>query len=245
MSQLDNGVTRGALWYIIYGGRQDFMTYELQGREVTIELDDQYITPASQLSSLWDYNWRSLLGYFENALYGIHGKVTSSATSAPVSARVFISGHDKDSSQVYSDTLSGNFVRLIYPGTWDLSFSAAGYNDTTITNVVVLSGRKTEITVAMVPAPNLIDTANKKTPILYPDPASTEIKAVLPHSLTGNLNIKIITLSGIIISDYNTQTVAGIPLRIDVSRLPMGTYIVVFRNRVTNISSSRKFMVIK
>ena len=43
MNDLDNGVTRGDVWYQIYGGRQDFVTYELQGREVTIELDDQII----------------------------------------------------------------------------------------------------------------------------------------------------------------------------------------------------------
>jgi hypothetical protein len=46
MNFLDNGVTRGALWYIVYGGRQDFMTWELHGREVTIEIDDQFVTPA-------------------------------------------------------------------------------------------------------------------------------------------------------------------------------------------------------
>ena len=72
---MDNGVTNGADWYVIYGGRQDFVTYELQGREVTIELDDEYVTPAAQLNSLWEYNCRSLLGYLENALYGIHGYV--------------------------------------------------------------------------------------------------------------------------------------------------------------------------
>ena len=72
MNMLDNGVTRGALWYIVYGGRQDFMTGELHGREVTIEIDDQFVTPAAQLPLLWQYNYRSLLGYLENALYGIH-----------------------------------------------------------------------------------------------------------------------------------------------------------------------------
>ncbi len=45
MTFLENGVTNGYDWYSINGGRQDFVTYELQGREVTIELDDAYITP--------------------------------------------------------------------------------------------------------------------------------------------------------------------------------------------------------
>ncbi len=61
MTDLENGITNGADWYIIYGGRQDFVTYELQGREVTIELDDTHVTPAADLNSLWQYNWRSLL----------------------------------------------------------------------------------------------------------------------------------------------------------------------------------------
>jgi murein tripeptide amidase MpaA len=116
MSFLNNGITRGADWYLVYGGRQDFITSELQGREVTIELDEQFITPAAQLTLLWQNNWHSLLGYLENALYGIHGLVRNVSTHAPVPARVFIEGHDKDSSQVYSDSLTGSFERFLSPG---------------------------------------------------------------------------------------------------------------------------------
>jgi len=75
MTFMYNGVTNGYEWYQINGGRQDFVTRELQGREVTIELHDDYVTPESQLNSLWQYNYRSLLGYLENALYGIHGYI--------------------------------------------------------------------------------------------------------------------------------------------------------------------------
>ena len=142
MNILDNGVTRGAVWYIVYGGRQDFMTWELHGREVTIELDDQYITPAAQLTLLWQNNWHSLLGYLENALYGIHGLVRNTKTHAPVPAKVFIEAYDKDSSQVYSDTLTGSFVRMLVPGSWNLTFSATGYRDTTINNITVTYGQR-------------------------------------------------------------------------------------------------------
>ena len=109
MSDLENGVTRGAVWYLVFGGRQDFMTQYLHGREVTIELDYQHVTPASQLSLLWDNNWHSLIGYLENAMYGIHGAVFDSDTHAPLPAEVFIKGHDVDSSQVYSDSLVRKF----------------------------------------------------------------------------------------------------------------------------------------
>ena len=112
---------------------------------MTIELDDQYITPAAQLTLLWENNWHSLLGYLENALYGIHGMVLNSVTSAPVPAKIFITGHDKDSSHVYSDTLTGSFVRLLAPGSWNLTFSAKGYHDTTISNVLLYMQDKKQI----------------------------------------------------------------------------------------------------
>ena len=31
MNDLDNGVTSGTDWYVVYGGRQDFVTWELAG----------------------------------------------------------------------------------------------------------------------------------------------------------------------------------------------------------------------
>ncbi|NMC42186.1 MAG: hypothetical protein GYA43_13610, partial [Bacteroidales bacterium] len=98
LMEYDDGVVRGSEWYTIYGGRQDFITWELQGREVTIELDYVKQTPAAQLELLWQYNRQSFIGYLENALYGIHGRVLDDATSEPVPARIFIAGHDKDSS---------------------------------------------------------------------------------------------------------------------------------------------------
>ncbi|MCX6252996.1 MAG: M14 family zinc carboxypeptidase, partial [Bacteroidia bacterium] len=192
MNYLDNGVTRGADWYVIYGGRQDFVTYELQGREVTIELDDQYITPNTQLPRLWHFNWHSLIGCLENALNGIHGHVSDAASSLPLKAKVFIPGHDKDSSQVYSDNVTGSFVRMLYPGSWDLTFSAAGFYDLTIDNIIVLPGQKSDLTVNMVPISNSIDTSSQEQVLMYPNPATTEIKAVLPDRIIGHVNIKII-----------------------------------------------------
>ena len=245
MNDLDNGITRGAVWYIIYGGRQDFVTYELQGREVTIELDAQYITPVAQLTLLWQNNWHSLLGYLENALYGIHGLVTNASTSAPVSARVFITGHDKDSSQVYSDTLTGSFVRLLAPGSWNLTFSATGYHDTTISNIIVTAGQKTEKTVTMVPIINSVETTNPETPILYPNPAKTELNVVLPERMSGNISIRIFNQAGTLFSDYITETIFGVPVKIDVKRLSGGAYSVVFTNTDKKISYHGRFIIIK
>jgi hypothetical protein len=246
MNFLDNGVTRGAVWYIVYGGRQDFMTWELHGREVTIELDDQYVTPAAQLPLLWQNNWHSLLGYLENALYGIHGQVRNANSFAPVRAKVFINGHDIDSSQVYSDTLTGSFVRFLSPGSWNLTFSAVGYQDTTVNNVIVTLGQKTDLNVDMVPILNGIKTTISPTPLLlYPNPAINDIKAVLPDMIAGTINVRIIDQSGKLMSDYKTEAANGVPLLIEVKSLSAGTYTIVFTNTVSRTSFFGRFVVIK
>jgi hypothetical protein len=245
MNYLDNGVTRGSEWYVVYGGRQDFITWELQGREVTIELDDNYITPSAQLALLWENNRRSLLGYLGNALYGIHGKTTSKATSEPVPAKIFIAEHDKDSSHIYSDTLTGSFVRMLFPGSWDLTFSASGYQDTTIRNIVLAAGQKIYLTVDMEPATSGIDTTFPYAPALFPNPARDEIKALLPDILTGSVNIRIYNQAGVIISDFDRMVQPGVPTLIDVSQLPSGVYSAVFTNSKKRASGSGRFVVIK
>jgi Zinc carboxypeptidase len=245
MNFLDNGVTRGAVWYIVYGGRQDFMTWELHGREVTIELDDQYITPAPQLPLLWQNNWHSLLGYLENALYGIHGLVRDINTHSPLPARVFINGHDKDSSQVYSDTLTGKFIRFLSPGSWNLTFSAAGYRDTTVSTVVV-SLQKTDLIIDMVQGVSDVEKTKTGNPLLlYPNPSTNTIHALPPDIITGNINVRIINQAGMIINEYNTEFIDGIPIVIDIKSLLAGTYTIVFTNTSTRASCHGRFVVIK
>lgn len=242
LADLDNGVTRGAVWYIIYGGRQDFVTWELQGREVTVEIDDIKLTPAPQLELLWQYNFRSFLGYLENALYGVHGLVKDIHSTVPVPAKIFIPGHDIDKSQVYSDTLSGRFIRLLAPGLWNLTFSANGYMDTTI-NILVVAGQRTDLIVEMVSIASSIDTTDREVPLLYPNPASSYLMAKLPATLNGEVNIKIISQSGVKAADYNLDFLFGYPLEIDVGGLPGGGYTVIFTNTLSGISYRSRFIV--
>jgi hypothetical protein len=246
MNYLDNGVSRGAVWYIIHGGRQDFVTWELHGREVTIELDDQYVTPEAQLTLLWQNNWHSLLGYLENALYGIHGLVRNINTHVPVPAKVFINGHDKDSSQVYSDTLTGSFVRFLSPGSWDLTFSATGYLSQTITNIVVAPFQKTEVIVDMSPVPDYVETVNSLVRIrLYPNPAKEVLNAILPDNIEGIMHVSIVNQSGTLMSDYNAEVTREAPLLINVKTLSSDAYTVVIRSTLTRSSFFGRFIVIK
>ena len=241
MTYLDNGITNGYDWYRINGGRQDFMVYELHGREVTIELDDNFVTPAAQLNSLWEYNWRSLLGYLENSLYGIHGSVLDDQTSAPVPARIFITGHDKDSSHVYSDTLTGSFVRLIAPGIWNLLITAGGYYGVQLSNVAVTEDQPAYIQVEM----HSIDESDAMVPVLHPNPATTYILADLPEWQSGRINIRIFNSTGIKIADYYSYTLEGIPVKIDVSGLAGGVYTVLFTSTTSKVTDKGRFVVLR
>ena len=243
MTFMDNGVTNGYEWYLLYGGRQDYVTYSLQGREVTIELDNKYITPSSQLQSLWQENWRSMVGYLENALFGIRGKVVSAVTSVPLKAQVFIAGHDKDSSQVFSDSLTGNFTRMVSPGIWNLSFSSPGFRDTVMSNVEVVSQQKIHLDVKMKPIS--YDTTKNGTPLLYPNPALTRFNALLPANLAGEITISIINYYGELISEEHNTYTPGFPVLIFTDKFPPGTYTVVFKNLIKGSSCNGRIVVIK
>ncbi|MCB0470153.1 MAG: hypothetical protein KDC51_06135, partial [Flavobacteriaceae bacterium] len=67
------GVTEGADWYQVYGGRQDFMNYYHQCKEVTIELSNTKTPPASQLDDHWDYTREALIEYLIQGTYGFRG----------------------------------------------------------------------------------------------------------------------------------------------------------------------------
>jgi len=149
MSGFDNGITNGYAWYTITGGRQDYMNYFQQCREVTIELSDQKTLPANQLPNLWEYNYRSMLNYMEQSLYGISGTVTDAITGDPLLAEVFIENHDEDSSWVYTYDINGKYYRLIQQGSYDLTFSAEGYYPQTIENVNVINHQLTLLDVQL------------------------------------------------------------------------------------------------
>jgi len=245
MNYLDNGVTNGYDWYQVNGGRQDYVTYTLNGREVTVELDEDFITPAADLNNLWQYNYRSLLGYLENATFGIHGQVIDALSSEAVPAKIFIEGYDIDSSHVYSDTLTGFFTRFLLPGSYDFTFTAVGYRDTTISNIAVIQRERTDLAVKMFPDLNPADTTNPAKPLFYPNPGSTFVKAVLPRNERGPVNISIFSLTGKKVSDYDTEASTRDPVRMDVSRLKAGIYFVVFTNLETRVSCSGRIVIIR
>lgn len=149
-----DGVTEGGDWYIITGGRQDYMNYYHHCREVTMEVDVDFITPVEDFSDKWNENYQAMLNYMQESLYGIRGVITDSCSGQPIRAKVFANSYDQanDSSHVYSALPVGNYHKYMNSGTYSLTFSAPGYTSKTVNNVVLVNGTATYINVSLAPA---------------------------------------------------------------------------------------------
>ncbi|MBS3806241.1 MAG: T9SS type A sorting domain-containing protein [Bacteroidales bacterium] len=167
-----SGIIKGTDWYTIYGGRQDYMTYFQQSREVTMEISDDKIPPASTLPDYWNYNREALLRYMEQCLRGIRG-VVSDEWGKPLKAMVEVVGHDReqDSSMVFTDPDVGDYHRMIDTGNYDLRFSAAGYSDTLVRNIKVGREQVNRMDVVM---RRIVQSVDEDGPgnrfICYPNP---------------------------------------------------------------------------
>jgi hypothetical protein len=153
-----NGYTDGYDWYTINGGRQDYMTYYLHGRETTIELSIAKTPTASYLPTYWTANYRSFLHYMEESTFGLHGIISDSSSGKPVRAAITIPGHDADHSEVYSDSITGYYTRLIAAGNYNFLISATGYYSKLVTGVSISNRHTTLKNIKLIP--------NKLPPVL-------------------------------------------------------------------------------
>ncbi|MBQ3353697.1 MAG: hypothetical protein IJG41_00935 [Bacteroidales bacterium] len=150
MSNYDNGIVNGYVWFPIWGSRQDYMNYYAQCREVTIECSSAYMPDPSLMPMYWTYNHESIISYMEQCLNGIHGTVTDSITGRPLEAMVFIADHDHDGSSVSSHLPAGDYHRLIKGGTYDITYTSCGYFSQTHT-IKVVDGEAVVKDVRLVP----------------------------------------------------------------------------------------------
>jgi hypothetical protein len=154
MDDLVNGITNGYAWYEVDGGRQDYMNYFHHCREITIEISTIKAIPASQLETYWNYNWRSFIRFLKETRFGIHGIITDQITGSPVAAKVFITGHDNNGSEVYSSANLGDYHRPVKAGTYTLEITAPCYQTQTITGVSVSDQSILTLNIQMVPGPS-------------------------------------------------------------------------------------------
>gem|GEM_PF-805336 len=143
------GITNGAAWYVILGGRQDYNNYFEHNKELTIECSTTKSPASSTLPNYWNYNRQAMLDYIKRCTYGLHGYVTD-ASGNPVRAKIYVSGQDTFGSWVQSSATVGDYHKLQIAGTYTVTFEAPGY--TTQTQSVTLTNTAaTTLNVTMVP----------------------------------------------------------------------------------------------
>ncbi len=229
MTYLDNGVTRGWEWYTVRGGRQDFITWSLGGREVTVELEDIKMTPGSSLETLWNWNYRSLIRYMAEALNGVRGTVTDEATGEPLSAAIRITGYDADSSLVFSDTLTGEYYRFLAPGTYNMTFSRNGYLPYSYLATLDQWNSVETKDVQLQKPGDVYPLPPESGLLIWPVPSTGSFSIMLPGAVTGEITVTLASTSGAIFDTRRTVAQNGIPVVCDYGSLPSGVYVVSVR----------------
>lgn len=178
-------------------------------RNITLELSVRKLLNESDLNDHWDYNYRSLLKYIEQVLFGIQGMVSDSLTGAPLKAKAFVEDHDKDSSIVYSHLPHGDFYRPIFQGTYDVTFSAEGYKSKTIKGVQVENNEAIVLDVKLVEGQTDIINSTGKTAELTIDNLNGFVRITFNKEFNSNMEISIFDMSGKVIKKLNTETGVG------------------------------------
>jgi len=234
----NNGIIEGGDWYVVWGGRQDYITALKHGREFTLELSDWKSLDSSELPDHWNYNYKSLLLYMEQSLYGIGGIITDAITGEPLEAKVEIDGHDDDNSFVYSTMPVGNYHRLIFEGNFDVSYSKEGYISQTI-NLDVSNHSTIVQDVALhkiLSGQEEVDLFNAVT--IVPNPTNGDTTKI---TFSTNLDYAELTLydslgrkvHSLIVKNINSGGVINLP---KMSRLQDGMYLLEIKTQNRSIT---------
>jgi hypothetical protein len=248
------GVTNGAAWYTITGGRQDYHTFFLGDREVTIELSNIKLLPQASLTTYFYYNYKSLVNYVKECTYGIRGIITDSVTGNPVKAKIKVVGKEymNDSTGVFSDSTTGLYVRLIATGNYTLNIKADGYYPKTISNVraaydstTILNIKMNPIATSITPIENAPSTYRLNQN--YPNPFNPETMISFSIPANEKVNITLFDITGRAIATLidKSMTAGTHELRLNANALNLNSGIYFYRLKAGNFTDSKSLVYIK
>ncbi|XP_022120692.2 carboxypeptidase D isoform X1 [Pieris rapae] len=136
IDRFPDGVTNGAKWYTLAGGMQDWNYLHTNDMEITLELGCYKFPPASDLPSYWDDNREALIKFIEQIHYGVHGFVHSHIGNALGNVTITVSGIRHN----VRTATSGDYYRLLVPGTYNITATKDGYESVTEKVTVPING---------------------------------------------------------------------------------------------------------
>jgi len=133
------GVSNGAEWYDVPGGMEDYNYLHSNCFEITMELSCCKYPMRSELPKEWSNNKEAMMKYMEASHWGMKGVVRDDS-GAPVNKAVIrVQGINHN----ITTTEQGEYWRLLIPGTYTVSVSALGYQDTSAGRPVVVQEGQT------------------------------------------------------------------------------------------------------
>jgi hypothetical protein len=173
----NSGYILGYDWYAISGSRQDYHTYFLRQREITLEISSNKSPFASMLPTYWNRLRSPLLCFVEQCLQGADGVVKDSITGETLdSVLITIAEHDRDNSEVYSKT-GGYYFRPLHEGSYSLIFTKQGYQTKTL-NITLSPYDLLTTDVYLVKEVSLAEEVKENGFLeIYPNPSTSQITA--------------------------------------------------------------------
>lgn len=220
----NTGYTNGSDWYIITGGRQDYMNYYHHCREFTLEISINKTPIGSMLPTIWEANYRSIFNFIKESNYGVGGIVTDSVTGVPIEATINIPGHDEDNSYVISEPVSGNYFRPIYQGQYTMQVTASGYRPKN-TDISTINGSAVSKNVQLVhysAGIENIDATNLFT--VYPNPTTEKLFVQINTMLPIFAECELFSMLGEKIFTEKKTFSNGEKIIIDISNIKPGLY---------------------
>ncbi|CAL1533608.1 unnamed protein product, partial [Lymnaea stagnalis] len=151
-SYFRDGITNGASWYVVSGGMQDWNYGFTSCFELTIELSCDKFPFQKDLPKYWEANKDSLLVYMGQVHKGVRGFVMDKDSMSGIyNASITVTGIN----HTVRSASHGDYWRLLSPGTYTLTASAAGYKPQSLI-VMVSSGAAVSINFTL----EVVDTVN-------------------------------------------------------------------------------------
>uniref|UniRef100_A0A8D0Y687 Carboxypeptidase D n=2 Tax=Sus scrofa TaxID=9823 RepID=A0A8D0Y687_PIG len=153
-----HGITNGASWYNVPGGMQDWNYLQTNCFEVTIELGCIKYPFEKDLPKFWEQNRRSLIQFMKQVHQGVKGFVLDATDGRGILNATISVAEINHPVTTYK---TGDYWRLLVPGTYKITASARGYNPVT-KNVTVKSEGAVQVNFTLVRSSTDSNNESKK-----------------------------------------------------------------------------------
>ncbi|KAF7266981.1 hypothetical protein GWI33_019761 [Rhynchophorus ferrugineus] len=163
------GITNGAKWYSLQGGMQDFNYLSSNDFEITLELGCEKYPPASVLEQEWERNRKALLAYIWQSHIGIKGIIYDADSKQPLSGAIvhvtnITSGQSNEILHDITSVYSGDYYRLLTPGSYKITIYKEGYLPhsklVTVTNPAFTEAKRVDFALKPLTVPPFIQPDN-------------------------------------------------------------------------------------